>query len=112
MTHEQTLPISLQSSDFDPDFLKSLKLIKDFVHQFQHKKEIFDLQKRHNNNIGLAMKNSYFSNCTIDIFLFLTAIISLVVTSIVLYIICKHPKLKSLVTSLTLQQLREIDAVT
>ena len=34
---------------------------------------------------------------TIDIFLFVTAIISLMVTSIVLYIICKHTKLKSLV---------------
>ena len=34
------------------------------------------------------------------------------VTSIVLYIICKHVKLKSLVASLTLQQLREVDVVT
>ena len=33
------------------------------------------------------------------------------VTSIVLFIICKHTKLKSLVTSLILQQLREVDAV-
>ena len=33
-------------------------------------------------------------------------------TSIVLYIICKHTKLKSLVTSLTLQQLLEVDVVT
>ena len=42
-THEQTLTISLQSFDFDPDLLKSPKTLKDFVHQFQHKKEIFDL---------------------------------------------------------------------
>ena len=34
------------------------------------------------------------------------------VTSIVLFIICKHIKLKSLVTSLTLQQLRDVDTVT
>ena len=60
----------------------------------------------------MAKKKSFFSNYTIDIFLFVTAIILLVVTSIVLYIICKCAKLKSLVTSLTLQQLREVDAVT
>ena len=47
-----------------------------------------------------------------DVFLFVTSIISLVVTSIVLFIICKHTKLKSLVTSLALQQLGEVDAVT
>ena len=60
----------------------------------------------------MAKNNFFFSKCTIDIFLFVTAIISLVVTPIVLYIIYKHAKLKSLVTSLTLQQLREVDAVT
>ena len=45
-------------------------------------------------------------------FLFVTDIILLVVTSIVLYIICTHAKLNSLVTSLASQQLREVDVVT
>ena len=44
-THEQILAITLQSFVFDPDLLKSTKTLKDFDHQFQHKKEIFDLQK-------------------------------------------------------------------
>ena len=44
-THEQTVTISLQSFDFDPHLLKSPKSLKDFVHQSQHKREIFDLQK-------------------------------------------------------------------
>ena len=60
----------------------------------------------------MARKNSFFSNHTIDVFLFVTPIISLVVTSIVLYIICKHAKLKSLITNLPLQQVREVDMVT
>ena len=42
-THEQTITISLQSFDFDPDLLKSPKTLKDFVCKFQHEKEIFDL---------------------------------------------------------------------
>ena len=54
-THEQTLPISLQFFHFNPDLLKSPKTLKDFVHQFQQKKEIFDLQERH--NIGLDLAN-------------------------------------------------------
>ena len=44
-TLEQNLHISLESFDFDPDLLKSPKTLKDFVYQFQQKKEIFDLQK-------------------------------------------------------------------
>ena len=44
--HEQTLTISLQSFNFDPDLLKSPKTLEDFVHQFHHKREIFDFQKK------------------------------------------------------------------
>ena len=60
-TYKQSLPISLQSFDFDPDLLKLPKTLKDFAHQFQHKKEIFDFQKRHNmNDLEMAKKNSFF----------------------------------------------------
>ena len=45
-THEQTLPTSVQVIDFDSELLKSPKTLKDFVYQFQQKKEIFDLQKK------------------------------------------------------------------
>ena len=41
-------------------------------------------------------------------FLFVTAIISLLVTTLVMYILCKHKKLKTLVASLALQQIKEI----
>ena len=50
----------------------------------------------------------FFNNYNIDVFLFVTAIISLVVTSIGMYIISKHTKLNFLVTSLALQQIREV----
>ena len=40
-------PISLNASNFDSDFLTAPKMLKDFVHQFCHKKEIFDLQERY-----------------------------------------------------------------
>ena len=53
-------------------------------------------------------KNFFFNNSTVDIVLFVTAIISLVVTIIVMYILCKHAKLQSLVTSLALQQMKKV----
>ena len=64
-----------------------------------------------NNGLDLANKNSFLTNYTIDVFLFVTAIISLVVTSKVMYIICRHTKLKSLVTSPALQQIRKVGIV-
>ena len=58
-THEQTLPISLQSFDFDSDLLKANKTLKGFVSQFWHKKESFDLQEGNNYGLDLAIKNSF-----------------------------------------------------
>ena len=60
----------------------------------------------------MAKKNFFFHNHTIEIFLFVAAIILSLVTIEVLFIICKHTKLKSLVSSLALQQIRIVDMVT
>ena len=37
-THEQVLPISLQTSDCDSKLLKAPETLKDFVNQFKQKK--------------------------------------------------------------------------
>ena len=57
-------------------------------------------------------KNFFSNNYTIYIFLFVTVIILILVTAIVMYILYKHLKLKTLVTSLTLQQIKEVAVVT
>ena len=111
-TYEQTLPISLKSFKFDSELLKAPETLIDFIHQFQHKKEIFDLQERHTNTeLELPNKNFFFNSYIVDIFLFVTAITLLVVTTIVMYILCKHMKPKTLVTSLALQQIKEVGVV-
>ena len=61
--------------------------------------------------LELPYKNFFFNNYIVDIVLFVTAIILIMVTTIVMYILCKHTKLKTLVTSLTLQQIKEVGMV-
>ena len=79
----------------------------------QPKKEIFDLQERHAiTKLELHNKSVFFNNFTSTVFfLFVTAIISLLVMTLVSSILCKHKKLKTLVTSLAVQQTKEVDAV-
>ena len=65
------------------------------------------MQESHTNTeLEMLNNNFFFNNYTTDIFLFVTAIISILVTSIVMYILCKHSELKTLVTSLALQQIK------
>ena len=110
--YEQTLPNSLKYFEFDSELVKPPKTLKDSVHQFQHKKEIFDLQERLSDmELELPNKNFFLNNYIVDIFLFVTAIILLMVTTVVMYILCKHMKLKTLVISLALQQIKEVGGV-
>ena len=86
-TFEQTLPISLNISKFDSKLLTAPRNLKDFIHQYKCKKEIFDLKERHDStDINLdTNKNFCPNNSIVDVFLFVAAIISLLVTSLATY---------------------------
>ena len=52
----------------------------------------------------------FFNSQVVKIFKFIVAIISIIATAVTIYTICKHNKLRALVTSLALQQVKEIKA--
>ena len=98
-------------SKFDLDLLTAPRNLKDFIHHYNHKKEIFDLNERHGKSIVSDLttnKNVFSKNYIIDVFLFITAVISLLVTTLAIYLLCKHKKLRMLVASLALQQVKEV----
>ena len=67
-TFEQTLPSSLNLSKFNSKLQTAPMTLKDFVHQYHHKREIFDLQERHTVT-ELKMPNTIsFSKIIIEIF--------------------------------------------
>ena len=76
---EQTLPISLNISKFNPTLLTASSSLKVFINSCTNHREIFDLQERHDNTKRkLNTNRNFFSkNYIMDIFLFITAIISL-----------------------------------
>ena len=81
-TCKQTLPISLKSFNFGSDLLKAPVILKDFIYQFWHKKEVFDLKERHNNkNLDLANKNTIM-------------MLSILISGIVIFVIIKLRNLK------------------
>ena len=105
-TFEQTLPISLNISKFDPILLTASNNLKEFINSYINNKEIFDFQERHDSmELKLNTNKDFFSdNYIVDISLFITAVISLLVTTLIVYLLCKHKKLQMLIASLVLQQ--------
>ena len=90
---EQTLPISLNTSKFDPTLLTASSDLKEFINRYTNNRKIFDLQERHDNMELNTNKNFFSENYIIDIFFFITAIISLLATTLTVYLLCKHKKL-------------------
>ena len=105
---EETLPISLNISEFDPTLLTASSDLKEFINSFTNHKEIFDLQERHDNTVFNANKNFFSDNYIVDIFMFISAIISLLATFLTAYLQCKHKKLETLIASLVLHQVKEV----
>ena len=55
-------------------------------------------------------KNFFSNNYIVDVFLFITAALSLLVTTLAIYLLCKHKEPRMLVASLALQEVKEVGA--
>ena len=112
-TSEVTLPVFLNKSTFDKTLLSAPLTLKEYIAQYKHDKEILDLKGRHDLDeleTEFASKNFFTNNFIIDVFMFIVAIILIISTIIMIYAICKHNKLRALVTSLEFQQAKEVKA--
>ena len=103
-TFEQTLPISLNVSKFHQTLLTAPSDLKEFVSSYTNHKVIFDLQERHGNMELKTNKNFFSDNYIVDIFMFISVIVSLLATTLTIYLLCKHKKLCTLIASLVLHQ--------
>ena len=114
-TSEYTLPIFLNNSRFDDSLLTTPQMLKGYIAQYKHEKDIFDLKERHDIDeldLETPYKNFFTNSFIVDIFIFIIAIISVITTMIIIYTLCKHNKLRTLVASLALQQVKEVSTST
>ena len=78
-------------------------------------KEFFDLKERHVSTVkSLNKSNTIFfsNNYIVDIFILISLIISLILTILVIYLFCKHEHIRTLVASLILHKIKEVEANT
>ena len=112
-TLELTLLVFLNKSTFDDTLLSAPLTLKEYIAQYKHEKDIFDLKERHDIeelDRQFSNKDFFTNNFIIDTFVLVTAIISVITTVIIIYTLCKHNKLRALVVSLALQQVKEVKA--
>ena len=104
-TQKQVLPISLQVTPFDNKLLKAPGMLKGLVQQYRQKSQMLDKSQEN------KPKNEFFDNIAIDIFLFITSIISMLAVIAIIHIVCRHMKLKALLTGIAFQPVKQSEAV-
>ena len=109
--YEQTLPINLNISGFDRILLNAPTNLKDFINSYIKQKEIFELQEKHETTIINTNNNFFSDNYIMDIFVFISAIISLLTTILTVYLLCKHKEIRALIASLVLHHVKEVGAI-
>ena len=96
-TSEYTLLIFHNNSRFDDSLFTTPQTLKEYISQYKHQKEIFDLKERHAINeldLETPRKNFFTNNFIMDVFVFIIAIISVMTTMIIIFVLCKHSKRK------------------
>ena len=87
---EHILPISLQSDDFDKELLAAPETLRELVENYKRKKLNFDKRyKKLDPAEDLEKQTSIFSHLSSNIFIFVMALISLIVTIIVIVLLFK-----------------------
>ena len=74
-------------------------------------KTFFDFQERHENTILNTSKKFFSNNHIMNIFVFISSLISLFSIFLTIYLLCKHKKIRALIASLVLHQVKEVGAI-
>ena len=90
---------------FDDKLLKAPGTLKGLVQQYKQKGKMLDKAQEN------KPKNEFFNNIAIDIFLFVAAIISMLAVIAIIYLVCRHAKLKALLTGIAFQPVKQAEAV-
>ena len=68
------------------------------------------MQERHETTVLNNSKHFFSNNHIVDIFVFISLIISLISTTLIISLLCKHKKIRTLIASLILHQVKEVGA--
>ena len=112
-TYEQPLPINLSIPDFNSSLKHAPTSFKSFIYDYMKHKEIFHLKQRHVSTVeslSNSKKKFFSNNYIVDTFMFTSSIISIISTTFVAYLFCKHKCIRTLVASLILHKIKEVEA--
>ena len=108
MHDKQISPISLESFQINSSLLQAPKMLKDYIKQFQEHNKKLQSDLQHDNT--KSKFKGFISSFIADIIGFSAALLTIIITLVVIYIVTGHSKLKTLVANIALQCIKTVEA--
>ena len=103
MHEKQILPISLESFEINSSLLQATKSLKEFINQYQEKRNMHLQRENGNNN---SKFKAFITSFITDVIGFTAAFLTVIVTLVIIYILTGQSKLKTLVANIALQHIK------
>ena len=102
---EHILPISLESDDFDKELLAAPEMLRELVESYKRKKLNFNKQhEKLDPEEDFKKETSIFNDLASNIFIFVMALVLLIVAMIVIMLLFKGAKMWVVITNLAMQK--------
>ena len=103
-TPEQILPLLIETFEISPNLLNAPKTLQYLAVQYQNKKNILKRKEQELDYPEETSKfKSFLNGFLADILLFTAALITLIITLVIIYVMYGYSKLKALVTNIAMQ---------
>ena len=99
MHQMQVLPISIEPFQMNQNLMQASKTLKDYINQYQENRKSLNMKEK---RIKEPTFNVFLSSYMVDVILFVTGILTVILTFIIMYMLCRQSKLKSVVANLAL----------
>ena len=107
MYQMHVLPISIEPFQMNQNLLQVPKTLKEYINQYQENRRSLNIKEE---SIKEPTFNAFLSSYMVDVILFVTGILTAILTFIIVYMLCGQSKLKSVVANLALQCVKTVEA--
>ena len=109
MHQTHVLPISIEPFQMNQNLLQAPKTLKEYINQYQENRKSLNIKEK---SIEDLTFNTFLSSYMVDVILFVTGILTVILTFIIMYMLCRQSKLTSVVANLALQCVKTVEAAT
>ena len=109
MHQTHILPISIEPFYMNQSLLQAPKTLKEYINQYQENRKSLDIKEKMKKEPTF---NTFLSGYMVDVLMFVTGILTVILTCAIMYMLCRQSQLKSVVANLALQCIKTVEAAT